>query len=288
MSEITIIENDILKAAISPVGAELKSLYMKQAHCPLVWEGDPGIWKDSAPWLFPVVGRLKNGGYEYKGNWYELEMHGFARKSLFEIENLSSNAVVYTLHQTTDTLHAYPWFFKFIVAYHLMSNALKMTVRVINTSDETMPFSVGAHPGFYTSHGDKLLFEEPEDMPIYRLDSASQLLATTSKEWFRGSELYLDPELFIDDALILRHPVSRSLTLIRSCAPHVRITFPQVPYLGLWSKARANMPYVCIEPWYGVDNTAEAKLDIFKKEAINMLNPGEEFSMDLMIEALPG
>ena len=47
------------------------------------------------------------------------------------------------------------------------------------------------------------------------------------------------------------------------------------------------MPYVCIEPWYGVDNTAEAKLDILKKEAINTLNPGEEFSMDLMIEALP-
>lgn len=285
MSNYLVIENDILKAAISPVGAELKCLQMKKTGLSLVWEGNPDIWSGSAPWLFPFVGRLKDGGFEYRGHWYKLEKHGFARKSLFEAENLNKSEALFILFQTPETLRSYPWPFKLMMTYSIEGCSLKMKAQVINTGSDTMPFSLGAHPGFYASFGDQILFDESEDLPVYRLNQSMQLLDPEPKEHFSGKELSLSPALFADDAMILKHPRSRVLTLARKAAPDIRVSFPQVPYLGLWCKPGPILPYVCIEPWYGVDDATNATASILEKEGINILEPGQEFSMDLTIEA---
>ncbi len=51
-----LIENDYLQAIVSPAGAELKGLILKRTNHQLLWQGDPNIWKDSSPWLFPTNG----------------------------------------------------------------------------------------------------------------------------------------------------------------------------------------------------------------------------------------
>ncbi len=286
MPDHVVIENDLLKAAISPTGAELRSLYLKQARCPLVWEGDPEIWQSSAPWLFPIVGRLKDGSYEYRGRKYRLEKHGFARKSLFDVKMPHGREAVFTLCDTPGTLRVYPWPFRLKITYRLDGCALTAEAEILNTGCEAMPFSIGAHPGFYAAAGDRLLFEREEDLPVYRLDRAVQLLDPMAKERFTGRELLLTPGLFDDDAMILARPASRRVTLVRPHAPDVCVTFPAVPYLGLWCKTGPNLPYICIEPWYGVDDAVDATGEILAKKAINMLAPGQAFSMTLKLEAI--
>ena len=48
-----------------------------------------------------------------------------------------------------------------------------------------------------------------------------------------------------------------------------------VPYLGIWAKPGA--PYVCLEPWYGVNDGREVKADISEKRGIQRLAEGETF-----------
>ena len=281
---MTVIENDFLRAAISPVGAELKSLVLKKDNAPVIWEGNPEIWEDSSPWLFPVVGRLKNGFFSYKGQKYKPGMHGFARNNLFEANQLAAQKVVFKMHETPETLLLYPWPFELEISYQMQGEALVITARVFNKGEETMPFSLGAHPGFYAAPGDYLIFDENEDLPIYRLDPTLELLAVTVDEYLSGKELRLDKCLFDEDAIILKQPKSQSIKLVRSGAPSVILHFPKVPYLGLWCKPHENIPYICIEPWYGVDDSVDSDTDIMHKEGINYLKVGAEFSMEIVIE----
>lgn len=285
MINTVLIENDFLQAIVSPAGAELKSLTLKRTNHQLIWQGDPKIWKDSSPWLFPIVGRLKNGFFSYKGRKYEPGMHGFARNCLFAAKVVNEHEVGFTLRDTPETLHLFPWPFELSIDYRLIEKSLAITVQVVNTGKEPMMFSLGAHPGFNASPGDRLIFEAVEQLPIYRLDPALDLLSLTADECLSGNELLLDKKLFIKDAIFLKGPRSQSIELIRSGAPCIRLRFPKVPYLGLWCKPSANVPYVCIEPWYGVDDSVNSNPDIAAKEGINTLAPGSAFSMDLRIEA---
>jgi galactose mutarotase-like enzyme len=79
------ISNNGYKATIANLGAELKSLVNTSTSEEYIWPGEASVWKGSAPVLFPIVGRLKNGEYHHHGNHYQLPKHGFARNSLFEL-----------------------------------------------------------------------------------------------------------------------------------------------------------------------------------------------------------
>ena len=43
------------------------------------------------------------------------------------------------------------------------------------------------------------------------------------------------------------------------------------------------MPYVCVEPWLGVDDPVDADGDIRRKQAIERLQPGESRTLRLAI-----
>jgi len=47
------------------------------------------------------------------------------------------------------------------------------------------------------------------------------------------------------------------------------------PFLGVWAKPGA--PYVCIEPWWGVNDSYEVKNDVSEKRGIQSLDAGEVF-----------
>ena len=65
-----------------------------------------------------------------------------------------------------------------------------------------------------------------------------------------GRELRLRDELFTDDALIFDRHASRGLTYGAPGTPGLRVDFPDMPELGIWTKPGAN--YICIEPWAGI------------------------------------
>lgn len=59
-------ENDSLQVTVETFGAELKSLKSRKSGLEYLWQGDPQVWKDTAPFLFPVVARQRNDSYTLK------------------------------------------------------------------------------------------------------------------------------------------------------------------------------------------------------------------------------
>ena len=113
-----LIKNSELRVEISSLGAELRSV--KRQGVEYLWQGDPAVWADRAPVLFPICGSLKEGKYEYQGREYFLAQHGFASKSHFKIEHLSEDRAVFLLKSTEETRKSYPFDFELRVCYTLV------------------------------------------------------------------------------------------------------------------------------------------------------------------------
>ena len=80
----TITKNEY-SATISNLVSELKSFRNEILRDEYIWGGDPEIWNGSAPILFPIIGRLKNGNYIFHDKTYQLNKHGIVRTVVFEL-----------------------------------------------------------------------------------------------------------------------------------------------------------------------------------------------------------
>ena len=144
-----------------------------------------------------------------------------------------------------------------------------------------MFFSLGAHPGFVCAPGDVLSFEGAGTLACRRLNQGSHLLEERAVGL--GEDIELNEELFDADAMLLHAPACEGATLRRRDGTGVRFEFGRVPWVGVWTRARSGLRYVCIEPWYGVDDPVDAQGDIERKPDIVRLPAGDTFEMSLSI-----
>ena len=72
MTEITLAHGDAL-ATVALLGAEARS--WRIAGRDLLWPGDPAIWSDINPILYPVVGWTRDGEERVDGVRYPLGLH---------------------------------------------------------------------------------------------------------------------------------------------------------------------------------------------------------------------
>lgn len=83
-----------LRASISPVGAELRSLNLRGVE--YLWPAhDP--WRRTAPILFPIIGRLNDDALFYNNRRYTMAQHGLARDKAFHVEHMSETAATFRL-----------------------------------------------------------------------------------------------------------------------------------------------------------------------------------------------
>ena len=270
------IENDYLTAEINDLGAELSSLKLNSDGYEYIWQGHEQIWRGRAPVLFPVIGQLKNDLFIYGGHAYPMKKHGFARNSLFKQAEIDSSRVTFILSSDADTRTSFPFDFELEVCFELVGRALKCTEKVTNTGSDIMYFSLGAHPGFNCGSGSSLAFEEVETgLSCEKIDRDNLLIDKSFPlDLIDGKILKLTEHIFDEDALILSELNSSVVTLNNSDNIHnVRFDFGDAPFLGLWAKPGA--PYVCIEPWYGINDSHEIYNDISEKRGILSLEPEE-------------
>ena len=90
-------------------------------------------------------------------------------------------------------------------------------------------------------------------------------------------EIVITKDIFNEDALILHGFRSSHITLFAHGGKQtVRFALNGAPYLGIWAKPGA--PYVCIEPWWGVNDDGRARSDLSQKDGIRRLSSGETFT----------
>ena len=280
------IENEFLSVKIKKYGAELNSVKSKETGIEYLWQGNPDIWYGQSPVLFPIVGTLLDNKYRVDGREYELFRHGCARKRDFEVKETGEGFITLTQSFNDDSLKAYPYRYVLDITFRLDGKKLTVTHTVRNADDKKIYFSIGAHPGFNCSIGDVLEFDQEEtDVVNEMIDEDSILFDEKFPSPIDGRIFTITEHIFDKDAHVLSNLKSKKSTLKSKSRPQeVEFTFGDAPYLGLWAKPGA--PYVCIEPWYGINDSREKKADFSQKRAIESIDTGEvfEFSWSALIK----
>ncbi|PRM89424.1 aldose epimerase [Aliarcobacter cryaerophilus] len=277
------IKNSFLKVKIKSFGAELNSLQKIDNDFEYIWQANPQYWARHSPVLFPIVGRLKDDSYFYKGKKYTLSQHGFARDKEFKVVAQDDDFIEFSLKNDEKTFENYPFLFELNISYKLEKTKLIISYIVKNTSEDKLYFSIGAHPAFNISNGDFLEFENTRTSTRYFINDKG-LIYKNEKLNFLESKLILDEEIFKNDALVFNDENIKSINLIdKNNNKILKVEFKDFPYLGVWSKQNL-APFVCIEPWFGVADEENSNQNIEDKRGIKFLKKDEVFSCFYSIE----
>ncbi len=270
------IENDFIKVGVKTDGAELTSFYSKDIDFEYLWQGNPDVWYGQSPVLFPIIGRVLDDKYYLGGKEYTMPKHGLFRKR--EAQLVEKNATSMTFVETADdeTRKIFPFEFKVYVTFSIEGKKLTCTHKIVNDSADTMYFSIGGHPGFNCEIGDYLVFEKNENLDTVEIDTECLRTGKTIPVLRDDNKIIITKDIFNNDALIFSNMNSEYLTLASdNHNRQVKFDYSDCSYLGIWAKPGA--PYVCIEPWWGVNDSHEKKDDISKKDAIISLESGNTY-----------
>ena len=278
------IDNGTFRLSARSMGAEMCSFTdLRGGEYEYIWQGSDA-WKGPSPLLFPIVGKLRDDAYELNGVRYTMAKHGFAKKSEFALEEKTEDSMTFLLTDSEATRANYPFAFELRVCYRLTEDGFVIEYRVKNINDREMYFSIGAHPGFACEMGDLLVMDENETAGAFQFDADYLRDPNTLPVFDNSPEIEITPTLFAKDALVFDGLKSRGMTLKRANGRSVHVDFGGAPSLGLWAKPGEK--YVCIEPWYGIDDIAGADPDFTRKERICRAEAGEEFLFPVTVRLL--
>ncbi|CCI82657.1 aldose 1-epimerase family protein [Lactobacillus hominis] len=274
------IKNSFLTATISDHGAEIQSVKDNNSNREYMWQADPKIWGRHAPVLFPIVGRLKDDQYRYKGQTYHMGQHGFARNMDFSVEEKDDNHITFLLISNEETKKSYPFDFELRVTYTLLNNLLEERFDVTNTGDEEMIFGIGGHPGFNlpTDHGltkSDYYFKFEPSVDHIRIPLKAPLIDWANRSLVATDSLFeISDLLFKDDAWVFQLK-GRNKVSIRTEKSnyHINVKMDNAPFVGLWSQYPQTADYICIEPWWGIADTVDASGNLEDKKGMNKLAP---------------
>jgi len=281
-----------LSAEINPLGAQLSALRDRDGR-DLLWNGDPAVWNGRAPLLFPIVGTLAGGSYRLGSRTYSLPRHGFARGKPFETADATPSSATFRLGADEATLQIYPFRFELEVQFALRGSTLSVTTAIRNVGQEDMPASFGYHPAFRwplpygrerSTHFIEFASDEPS--PIRRLNADGLLTSERHPTPTRNRRLALVDALFKDDVVIFDEFRSRSVTFGAADGPRIRVSYPDAPYLGIWTKPGAE--FICIEPWHGVADPAGFSGDFSTKPGVFRVTPGDAMTTRMQVELVDG
>ena len=270
------LKNSEMEVQVSSKGGELVSL-RDADKTEYIWIGDARYWKRHAPQLFPCIGRLTNNQYRMDGALHEMGQHGFLRDyELTKVESEEQDIVLdgaadpagaaslhLQLQSDASTRQLYDRDWTVDIFYRLCGKTLNVKFQLRNRDARTMCFGYGIHPGFNVPLNPALRFED------YRLDfhevSTPKQMELTERYTISGGMhdyalaegryLPLQHSLFNHDAIILKD-MPHTVTLgSQKDEKKVTVTFPDMPYLGIWHAPETDAPFVCIEPWSSLPST---------------------------------
>ncbi len=263
------------RATIALAGAEVRRWSVGGRE--LLWPGDPAIWDEISPILYPVVGWTRDGA-RVGGKPYALGLHGFARFETFGVETSGPDSVRMTLDDSDVTRAVYPFAFTLALEYRLTDEALEIVIEVANPGDEPAPYACGLHPGFRWPLGAAgrdgaiVRFGKPESDTVPVMAPGGLIGAGVKRVPFTGRDLPLSDALFANDAVCFLNCASQSLTFHDASGAEVTMEFPGFDHAALWTRPGA--PFLCLEAWTGYSDPEGFAGDLFQKPSMRVLQPG--------------
>lgn len=272
-------------AEIRPLGAQIVS-YTAPDGREVIWQGDPAIWSDHTPILFPVIGNVKDGTVIIDDVTYPMTKHGFARRAMFTPVATGENFVTLQLTESAETLAQYPFEFALDITYELTDSGFRCRFTVENRSDRAMPFCVGGHPAFVVPMEAGAAFEDyqvifPKDEKVTNLlCPGGQLITGSEPMVFPKGVLNLDHAIFDEkDTLLLPELQSTSVSLVHKISGHgLRLSWEGMEALAIWSRPVNHGNYLCLEPWHGLPGFADESGVFAEKRYATVLKPGERYA----------
>lgn len=287
------LKNEYITIAVNSFGAELTSLKANETEREYLWQADPAYWGRTSPVLFPVVGRLKDNCYRYRGKTYPLGQHGFARDKEFTLSEQTDKRLCFVLESDAATLAVYPFPFRLVIGYEIVGKQVVVSWRVYNTGDETMHFSIGAHPAFLCPFNENekqtdcyLSFDREGPLTYHHISQNGFRQKEKHQIVLKEGRMPLSEHLFDLDALVFEEYPFRRVTLLNSAKqPYLSMQF-HAPVVGIWSPPKKKAPFVCIEPWFGRCDAEDFAAEIGDREYGNRLAGGAQFGAEYSIEVL--
>lgn len=293
MSERRMIQNKYLKAEVSTHGAELKGLKDINTNVDYIWSSDPKFWGRSAPFLFPVVGTLKDKKTIFNGKIYDMKQHGLLRDQEFSLVDEKEDEITLVNEYNEETLKMYPFKYKAYVTYKLVGKVLQTKVEIVNLGNEIMPFTFGGHPAFmcpmfknesftdYSIHfEEKETFKSPKVMPNATLNFDEPVFERENLE-----VLNLDKSLFDIDTIIITNVKSKSVKLLNKNNKGIKFSYPGFKTLGIWTPYN-EAPFVCLEPWNGYNDRYDSNGDFLTKDDVMTLEKNQNYIATYDIEII--
>lgn len=271
------IKSNSLTVVVSSFGAEMHSIQYQGKE--YLWQGDPAYWKEHSPVLFPYVGRFTDGQYIFQGTHYDMTIHGFAKLSEFSLKEISDTTVTLMLTDTPETFEIYPFHFILNVTYTVSDNQILISYQVQNLTDGTMYFGIGGHPGFNVPLEEGLSFTDyylefaQAHTPARVGHTPACFLSGIDTDFplEEGTKLPLAHNMFDDDAIVLKNVANEVILKSDRGTRSVTVSYPDLPYLGLWHAPKTDAPYICIEPWTSLPSRQDIVEDFqFKCDMIRL------------------
>ena len=204
----------------------------------------------------------------------------------FQLLTSKSDEIWFVLNASDETITKYPFIFSLEIGYKLEKNNIKVMWKVKNNDTKEMYFSIGAHPAFYCPINDGeeqsqcyIKTDCKNEFTYFKIaeggvkdTSATYKITVDNKGIFN-----ITKNMFDDDALIVEDNQIHSLSLLDSNKnEYVKVEF-DMPLCGIWSPAKKNAPFICLEPWCGRCDSKDFDGELQDREYGNKLKPSEEF-----------
>lgn len=288
------LKNEELMVEVKTEGAELISIKDKKKQTEYLWCGDSKYWGRRSPILFPIVGSIKNKEYTWRGKVYTMGQHGFARDCEFIMTQQQEQEIWFSLSANDETKKIYPFEFTLNIGYRLDGRKVTVMWKVENKDETLLPFSIGGHPAFMCpvdgngKQTDYYIITDAREKLIYGgIDMESGLLVRDIKNTleldYEGAFNITDT-LFDNDALVVENNQIHKLCLATADKkPYVTMKF-DMPLCGIWSPAKKNAPFVCLEPWCGRCDASDFDGELDEREYGITLKQGEVFEQSYELE----
>ena len=283
------LQNNDLSIKVKSFGAELSSVFSFKNNIEYIWQAEESLWPRHAPNLFPIVGKLKDGTFNYKNTDYHLSQHGFARDKDFICIEKTETKLIFELTASAETLNNYPFHFSFQISYTLNENCLKTEYKIFNPDNTDLYFSVGAHPAFNCPLTENEKFEDYnlifplKNQLIINTLNDGLIKESTQIISLINNNLKVSKSLFDNDALVLMNSQIEKISLISTQTNHgVTMECENCPYFGIWTKKNSEK-FICLEPWYGIADMENSKSNIANKTGIIKLEPEQNFNCSYTI-----